>query len=123
MRRIIILLLTLVACCGLQAGITTYTFTAKNWTSNPANGWTSDKDGESFETNTNPNFQNGVKVLSYTLADKSWVDLIQTSKFSQQNWPLAYEIMKDCGKDAGYFGMQDHGDEVWYRNIRVKVLK
>ena len=31
--------------------------------------------------------------------------------------------MKDCGKDAGYFGMQDHGDEVWYRNIRVKVLK
>ena len=35
----------------------------------------------------------------------------------------AYEIMKDCGKEAGYFGMQDHGDEVWYRNIRVKVLK
>ncbi len=68
-------------------------------------------------------FQNGVKVLSYTLADKSWVDLVQTSKFSQKNWPLAYEIMKDCGKDAGYFGMQDHGDEVWYRNIRVKVLK
>ena len=68
-------------------------------------------------------FQNGVKVLSYTLADKSWVDLLQTSKFSQKNWPLAFEIMKDCGKEPGYFGFQDHGDEVWYRNIRVKVLK
>ena len=68
-------------------------------------------------------YQNGVKVLSYTLADQSWIDLIQTSKFSKENWPYAYEIMKDCGKEAGYFGMQDHGDEVWYRNIRVKELK
>lgn len=64
MKRIIILLLTVVSFCGLQAGITTYTFTAKNWTSNPAGGWVSDKDGESFETSTNPNFQNGVKVTA-----------------------------------------------------------
>ena len=30
---------------------------------------------------------------------------------------------RNKGTYAGYFGMQDHGDEVWYRNIRVKVLK
>ncbi|WP_347077609.1 family 16 glycoside hydrolase, partial [Bacteroides thetaiotaomicron] len=22
----------------------------------------------------------------------------------------------------GFIGMQDHGDDVWFRNIRVKVL-
>ena len=94
---------------------------AKPQNANPAGQWNKVKivvkDGKVTH------YQNGVKVLSYTLADKSWVDLVQTSKFSQKNWPLAFEIMKDCGKDPGYFGMQDHGDEVWYRNIRVKVLK
>ena len=64
MKRIIFLLVAVVASCAMQAGITTYTFTAKDWTSNPAVGWVSDKDGESFETSTNPNFQNGVKVTA-----------------------------------------------------------
>lgn len=60
MKRIIILLLTVVSFCGLQAGITTYTFKAENWTSNPADGWVSDKDGESFEST----YQKGVKVTA-----------------------------------------------------------
>lgn len=70
-------------------------------------------------------FQNGVKVLSYQLWGEEWDKLLQSSKFSQKNWPLAYEMLKNCGGEGkcGYFGFQDHGDEVWYRNIRVKVLK
>ena len=70
-------------------------------------------------------FQNGVKVLSYQLWGKEWIDLLQSSKFSEKKWPLAYELLKNCGGDGhkGYFGFQDHGDEVWYRNVRVKVLK
>lgn len=49
---------------SLQAGITTYTFTSVDWKSNPSGGWVSDKDGQSYATSTNPNFQNGVKVTS-----------------------------------------------------------
>ncbi len=94
---------------------------AKPQNANPAGQWNKVK--VVVKNGKVTHFQNGVKVLSYTLGDKSWIDLIQSSKFSKEKWPLAYEIMKDCGKDPGYFGMQDHGDEVWYRNIRVKVLK
>lgn len=70
-------------------------------------------------------YQNGTKVLSYKLWGEDWINLLQSSKFSQKNWPIAFELLKNCGGDGhkGYFGFQDHGDEVWYRNIRVKVLK
>ena len=70
-------------------------------------------------------YQNGVKVLSYKLWGKEWIDLLQKSKFSEKNWPIAFELLKNCGGEGqkGYFGFQDHGDEVWFRNIRVKVLK
>ena len=59
-------ILTLLVClaAAIQAGITTYTFTSKTWTSNPVVGWTCDKEGAGFETSTNPNFQNGVKVTA-----------------------------------------------------------
>jgi hypothetical protein len=70
-------------------------------------------------------YQNGVKVLSYKLWGKEWIDLLQKSKFSEKSWPIAFELLKNCGGEGqkGYFGFQDHGDEVWFRNIRVKVLK
>ena len=66
-----------------------------------------------------------MKVLSYQLWGQEWIDLLQSSKFSEKNWPLAFQLLKNCGGDdkKGYFGFQDHGDEVWYRNIRVKVIK
>ena len=70
-------------------------------------------------------YQNGVKVLSYKLWGKEWIELLQKSKFSEKSWPIAFELLKNCGGEGqkGYFGFQDHGDEVWFRNIRVKVLK
>lgn len=70
-------------------------------------------------------YQNDTKVLSYQLWGEEWEKLLQSSKFSEKNWPYAYNLLKNCGGDGhkGYFGFQDHGDEVWYRNIRVKVLK
>jgi len=69
-------------------------------------------------------FQNGEKVLEYHLWTPQWTDMLQASKFSQKAWPLAFELLNNCGgaDHEGYIGMQDHGDDVWYRNIKLKVL-
>lgn len=94
---------------------------AKPQNANPAGEWNKVK--VVVKNGKVTHFQNGVKVLSYVLGGAEWIELLQSSKFSEQNWPLAFEQLKVCGKTPGYFGFQDHGDEVWYRNIRVKPLK
>ena len=69
-------------------------------------------------------FQNDAKVLEYHLWTPQWTDMLQASKFSEKDWPLAFELLNNCGGDAheGYSGMQDHGDDVWFRNIRIKLM-
>lgn len=68
--------------------------------------------------------QNDKNVVEYHLWTPQWTEMLQNSKFSEQNWPLAFELLNNCGGDnhEGYIGFQDHGDDVWFRNIRVKVL-
>lgn len=68
--------------------------------------------------------QNGANTVEYHLWTPEWTDLLNTSKFSQEKSPLAFELLNNVGGDehAGYIGFQDHGDVVYYRNIRVKIL-
>lgn len=68
--------------------------------------------------------QNDANVVEYHLWTQHWTDMLQASKFSQEKWPLAFELLNNCGGEnhEGYIGFQDHGDDVWFRNIRVKVL-
>lgn len=68
--------------------------------------------------------QNGENVVEYHLGTPQWTDMLQASKFSKDKWPLAFELLNNCGgeKREGYIGLQDHGDDVWFRNIKVKVL-
>lgn len=68
--------------------------------------------------------QNGENVLEYHLWTPQWTDMLQASKFSKEKWPLAFELLNNVGGEEheGYIGFQDHGDDVWFRNIRVKVL-
>ena len=70
-------------------------------------------------------WQNGVKVVQYDLWTPAWTELLQKSKFSQEKWPAAFNLLNNCGGDnhEGYIGMQDHGDTVWFKNIKVKELK
>ena len=69
-------------------------------------------------------FQNDVEVLSYDLWTPEWTALLQDSKFSEKAWPTAFDLLNNCGgpERKGFIGMQDHGDDVWFRNIKVKEL-
>ncbi len=69
-------------------------------------------------------YQNGKKVLEYHLWTQQWTDMLQASKFSEKAWPLGFELLNNCGgkEHKGYIAFQDHGDDVWYRNIRVKDM-
>jgi hypothetical protein len=59
-------------------------------------------------------FLNGVNVVSTTLWDDRWKQLVAGSKF--KDW-------KDFGTfRQGNIDLQDHGDEVWFRNIKIKKL-
>lgn len=68
--------------------------------------------------------QNGENVVEYHLWTPQWTEMLQNSKFSQEKWPLAFELLNNCGGPdrEGYIGLQDHGDDVWFRNIKIKVL-
>lgn len=68
--------------------------------------------------------QNDENVLEYHLWTQQWTDMLQASKFSEEKWPLAFELLNNVGgsERQGYIGLQDHGDDVWFRNIKVKVL-
>jgi hypothetical protein len=57
---------------------------------------------------------NGVKLLEYELGSPDWTQRVAASKFQQ--WPGYGRAAK------GHIALQDHGDWVAYRNIKIKVL-
>jgi len=57
---------------------------------------------------------NGTKVVEYELNSPDWESRMNASKFKQ--WPGYGRAPK------GYIALQDHGDRVAYRHIRIKVL-
>jgi hypothetical protein len=57
---------------------------------------------------------NGVKVLSAELHSDDWNQRVKASKFAA--WPLF------ATKSKGHVDLQDHGDEVWYRSLRIREL-
>lgn len=57
---------------------------------------------------------NGKRMAKYTFGSPEWEQLYKNSKFKD---------MKDYGRmKTGHLVLQDHGDQVWYRNIRIKKL-
>ena len=57
---------------------------------------------------------NGARIVEYEIGSDEWEALVAGSKFVQ--WP-------DYGRHhEGHLGLQDHGDPVWYRNIRIRRL-
>ena len=59
-------------------------------------------------------YLNGEKVVEYELWTPEWEEMVANSKFAK--FP-AYGLAK-----TGHIALQDHGDEVSFRNIRVREL-
>ena len=57
---------------------------------------------------------NGQKIVAYELGGPDWLARVAKSKFAE--WP-------EYGKAAeGFIGLQDHGNRVAFRNIKLRVL-
>lgn len=68
-----------------------------------------------LQGNHGEHWLNGVKVVEYDLGSVHFDSLFQKSKY--KNHPCFPE------KRAGHIVLQDHGDDCWYRNIKIRRLK
>jgi len=59
--------------------------------------------------------QNGANVVEFHLWTDAWKQMVANSKF--KDWPMFVDPAKE-----GYFGLQDHGNDVWFRNIKIKEM-
>ena len=59
-------------------------------------------------------WQNDVQTAKVTIGSDEWKNLIAKSKFA--SW-AGFAAAK-----AGHLGLQDHGDKVWFKNIKIKEL-
>ncbi|WP_071781094.1 3-keto-disaccharide hydrolase [Adhaeribacter aquaticus] len=57
---------------------------------------------------------NGKKVVEYQLGSPEWEQLVKESKFAAMP---GYGRMK-----TGHIALQDHGDKVWFKNIKIRPL-
>ncbi len=60
-------------------------------------------------------WMNGENVLEYHLWTDDWKKMVANSKF--KDYPDFVNPAQE-----GYIGLQDHGDDVWFRSIKIREL-
>lgn len=66
------------------------------------------------ETNQGTVTLNGTKIVTFPVHGKEWDTMVANSKF--KDWE-GFGVSQ-----TGHIGLQDHGDKVWFRNIKIKEL-
>ena len=59
--------------------------------------------------------QNGANVVEFHLWTEDWKKMVENSKFKE--FPAFLNPAHE-----GYIGLQDHGSDVWFKNIKLKEL-
>ena len=81
-------------------------------TVNPANEW--NRVRLIIQDGNVEHWLNGRRVVSFQMHNEEWLRMIANSKFKD---------MPGFGKAKnGHLSLQDHGDRVWYRNIKIREL-
>jgi hypothetical protein len=96
-----------------QAGSLYDLIPAKPQNAKPANEWNHIK--ITVYKGTVIHWMNGENVLEYHLWTDDWKKMCTESKFAE--FPNFINTAQ-----KGYIGLQDHGDNVWFRNIKIKKL-
>jgi hypothetical protein len=63
---------------------------------------------------------NGANVVEFHLWTEDWKKMIAGSKFKESNGE-PFKWFLNTAKE-GYIGLQDHGSDIWFRNIKIKLL-
>jgi hypothetical protein len=80
----------------------------------PVGEWNTCEITINHKTNTGIVMLNGTTVVEFPVNDPEWSEMVSKSKFA--DW-------EHFGKyPTGKIGLQDHGDQVAYRNIKIKKL-
>jgi hypothetical protein len=82
---------------------------------NPAGEWNLCVIEVNHTTNSGKVTLNGTEIVNFPVHGDKWDAMVANSKF--KDWA-------GFGKyPTGHIGLQDHGDRVWYRNIKIKKLE
>ena len=81
---------------------------------NPAGEWNTVELMINHKTNEGHVVLNGTKIVEFPVQGTGWDELIADSKFADWEDFAAFT--------TGKIGLQDHGDMVAFRNIKIKEL-
>ena len=98
----------------LQAGLYDMYAPAKNKKDSPIGEW--NKARIVAKGSKVDHYLNGKKVLSFDRKSSNYLETYKLSKFKESE-PMFGDVEK------GHILLQDHGDEVSFRNIKIKLLK